>query len=408
MKFKKSKTRPVEVGTDDSESRVLFQELFDDVSSRLIDRDEALQAISLALLSGQHILFEGKHGLAKSEIADAVFGRISGAEIFNKLLMKNTQPDEIFGPVNSERYRKEAVWEHNIARMLPSAHFAFLDEIYRASDSLLPSILGILNERRFHNGPVEVKCPLMTAIGATNYVTQRPDLEAFHDRWLFQLDVRPLAESGSRLSMFKAFLARNALSVPKRSLHLDDIVALRDRVRRIDISDETLSLYEELISSFKEKTEKTYISDRRLCQALLVAKAQAYLTDEEADEVTEDSLGATGLVLVQLGKDREVNKAIFSDVFQSVVGNAHKRRKELSEFGLLSRAVTKWTNEFDEDMPPKRAKRLISEITPILDTFASLPHENMPTLPESIKLLEDSVTSLTSLRASLEEVASKK
>jgi MoxR-like ATPase len=57
--------------------------------------------------------------------------------------------------------------------MLPKAHFAYLDEIYRASDLLLPSMMGILNEREFHNGGVVQHCPLITAIGTTNLFRQK-------------------------------------------------------------------------------------------------------------------------------------------------------------------------------------------------------------------------------------------
>src|ERR1051326_7735420 len=107
-----------------------FNGAFQQVKDIVVERSEEIDALKLCILVRQHMMLEGRHGIAKSMLAEEAFQRITGTKLFEIQLMKGTQSDQLFGPMNSKVYREEARWQHNTEGFLPEAHFAFLDEVY--------------------------------------------------------------------------------------------------------------------------------------------------------------------------------------------------------------------------------------------------------------------------------------
>ena len=67
---------------------------------------------------------------------------------------------------------------------------AFLDEIFKASSSILNALLRILNERIFHNGNQPQRVPLRSLIAASNELpTGQEELGALYDRFLMRIFV---------------------------------------------------------------------------------------------------------------------------------------------------------------------------------------------------------------------------
>lgn len=85
---------------------------------------------------------------------------------FERLLTKYTNPEELFGPLSLPSLEND-VYIRNINGYLPSASIAFLDEIFKANSAILNSLLTILNERRFDNGCVQIKIPLLAMVRAS-------------------------------------------------------------------------------------------------------------------------------------------------------------------------------------------------------------------------------------------------
>ena len=92
------------------------------------------------------------------------------------------------------RRQPKALEEDDYRRLtthkLPEAHIAFLDEIFKASSSILNTILTLMNERRFHNGREVADVPLSTLFAASNELPEDDELLALHDRFLLALHGR--------------------------------------------------------------------------------------------------------------------------------------------------------------------------------------------------------------------------
>jgi MoxR-like ATPase len=395
---KKGKSSVVVVSPSIEVAVDTFTEAFSPLKQELVDRLDEIEAIKLCILTKQHLLLEGLWGTAKSLLASKAFSRIGGdVVIFRHQFMKETQVDEVYGPMNSEKYRQEAVWEYNTKGKLPEAHFAFLDEVYRASDSLLPSMMSILNERIFHNGGEVISCPLITAVGTSNQVTESADLEAFHDRWLIRLKVKPLASSASRLTMLSLFLDGLVAGDKKTLVSLEELEILQRAVLEVRLPVEILSLFEEVASTYCRNTQ-AYISDRRLCLALRLIQAGVLLYDNPA-KPDPSVIGCARFALVQ--KPVESYYDAFDNALTKVVGDYRTSLTEEPIISGLERVVSRYRSRYDSQMPQKEALKLLEEAESLKDQIKTPQGEFIFTLSRNIARLETCKTTLFELITTL-------
>ena len=257
--------------------------LRDALRSALVERDAEIDALLCALLCREHVLLLGPPGTAKSLLARAFAVALSGT-YFEWLMTKFSVPEELFGPVSVNALKADR-FERMTTGKLPTAEFAFLDEVFKANAAIQNNLLSILNERIYHDGtrgPVD--CPLELAVLASNELPQDDGLEAMFDRILVRMVVDAIEDDAAfeRListgppRALKVGLSREALSgaraqVDAMPLHLDvvgTISALRRRLR----------------------ADGRYVSDRRWLKAMEYLRARAWL-DGQA-EVNDDTLTA--------------------------------------------------------------------------------------------------------------------
>ena len=251
-----------------------------DLDSALLERAEAVLGLVLALLSRQHVLLLGPPGTAKSLLTRETLARVTGAKGFERLLTRFSEPSELFGPPSLpalEAGRSERV----VGGMLPEAHLAFLDEIFKSNSSILNSLLGILNERTFANGgAAPVRCPLVTVVAASNELPQGDDLSALWDRFPLRFFVGYLAEESS----FRALLTRST-SAPTATLSLADLQAAQAEVAALPLApaavDAIVALREALAA------EGISASDRRWRESLAILRAHAWLAGRARVEVAD-------------------------------------------------------------------------------------------------------------------------
>lgn len=182
--------------------------VMDDMNEQVVEREELIEAIAIALLTRKNLFILGAPGQAKSFAINQFRARITGARQFERLLTKQTDEDQLFGRVDlaslipggvsqavleqdlyyrelqahltgaMEQFRQQdgdrsaaealqAAQEQlssytkalgqlhagtpcvNTTDKIPEADIIMLDEIFKCNDGVLNSLLTALNERKY-------------------------------------------------------------------------------------------------------------------------------------------------------------------------------------------------------------------------------------------------------------------
>ncbi|MEK9775227.1 MAG: AAA family ATPase [Quisquiliibacterium sp.] len=175
-------------------TREMIAKSIDHVSRGLIERDQQARLLVLAAVCGEHLLFIGPPGTAKSELARRLT-EVFGGRFFERLLTRFTVPEELFGPLSLAAL-DDGRYERDTDGYLPTASIVFLDEVFKSNSAILNALLGVLNERRFDQGASRIEVPLVSLVGASNEIPSEESLQAFQDRFLFRCLVNPVSDEG--------------------------------------------------------------------------------------------------------------------------------------------------------------------------------------------------------------------
>lgn len=325
-----------------------------DLEAIFVDRSEEINVLKLAIATSHHVLFEGAHGIAKSDVTREAFRRIrgDGLSVYDKIFSKGTNADDVFGPVSMKQYKEHENWKHNTAGSLPTAHFANMEELGRASDFLLPTMMTVLNERIFHNGKLIEKCPLITAVGTANSISDSEDLAAFHDRFLFRVKVNALGTEQKIGNMIERSLTpRPAVT---NTVSLNEVRAINLAVNKIMPDSDTIELYTSLVKTFQREAKIPYISDRRLVQTFKIARAQALFCESEF--VTPSHLDVVRYGVMQTGND--THEQLFNGVLSRVIGDSQELKAENEEF----RKIEKYFEKVKYGFSPTASTKEITDV----------------------------------------------
>src|SRR5215813_13034914 len=117
--------------------RRLSSEVLEPLKSVFVQKDEIIDLLGVCLVGGENLFILGPPGTAKSALVEELGHRLEG-KMFEYLLTRFTEPNEIFGPFDIRKLR-EGELVTNTDGMLPEASLVFLDEILNANSAILNS-----------------------------------------------------------------------------------------------------------------------------------------------------------------------------------------------------------------------------------------------------------------------------
>jgi MoxR-like ATPase len=248
-----------------------------ELQERFLGKDEVIRLLIIASIAGEHAVLIGPPGTAKSALI-RTFARMLHAQYFEYLLTRFTEPNEIFGPVDIGAFR-EGRYERRTERMLPEAEIVFLDEVFKSNSAILNALLTLLNERRYTSGGRVLRCPLLSAFGASNEVPSDETLTAIYDRFILRIRNDNL-DAYHFQDLLQKGLEHEVLQMTDAAMHplvaaheLADVQ--RGLLQRAHFSEGFFSQYKGIV--FQIRAEGVSVSDRRVVKMLKLFAASAYL-----------------------------------------------------------------------------------------------------------------------------------
>jgi|Deesub1362B_J571_1020462.scaffolds.fasta_scaffold01116_8 MoxR-like ATPase len=350
--------------------------LFDKISNirnelktYFLERDEEVDCLLTALLSKNHALLLGAPGTSKSYLTRCLTLHIQGANYFEILLTKFTTPEEIFGAFDIQEL-KNGRYVRKIDGKLPTAHIGFVDEIFKASSSILNSLLTIINERIFHNDK-PIQTPLTSLFTASNELPEDSELNALYDRLLIRKTVEyiKLNKNLVKLLMLSEYS-------PKTKITLSELQEILKAVEKVDVS----NIIDPLLNiRSKLKEEGIQVSDRRLRSSISVIKAYAFLNSKTV--ATEDDLEILQYVFwedpEQINKVSEITLKVSNPYtrkasqLMGVIEDLRKDIEALSKTGEVTQELMKKYSEIvkvykELNKKIDEAKKLNKNVEPLL------------------------------------------
>ncbi len=259
----------------------LRAEVIEPLKGRFVGRDEVIDLIALAVVSGEHLFLYGPPGTAKSalirQFAAAVRGRY-----FEYMLTRFSEPNEIFGPIDIGRLREGTVVTVTTG-MLPEAEFVFLDELFNANSAILNNLLTVLNERVYRRGAETHRLPLLSLFSASNHLPEDEALRALFDRFLLRCHVKNL-KAEAMPQLLRAGWALETAAAPAAEVTAEDLAELGGLLYQADLS-QVLQPYTEAV--FKVRDLGIAFSDRRAVKVLKLLAASALLCGRRAPEASD-------------------------------------------------------------------------------------------------------------------------
>lgn len=281
----------------ESHIRERMSKLLNKMREGIIDKDESTRLALLCAVAGENIFFMGPPGTAKSMISSRLHKIFKeDTQYFEFLMSKYSSPEEIFGPIKLEGLDR-GVYKRRTEGYLPTAHIAFLDEIWKSGNGILNSLLTIINEKKFRNGPAETdeekadeklgkygKVPLQICLAASNEFPAS-GLSALYDRFTVRTYVNPVKTSNDLFKLcMDSFDELDVSDVKDILLNVDEIKEWQNEIKKIglpqEIQEVIVGVRQEMNRLNEEQansSEKYYVSDRRWKKIVHLLQTSAYL-----------------------------------------------------------------------------------------------------------------------------------
>ena len=346
--------------------------LIAEVSGTLAEREELVHTIALALLTRKNLFVLGEPGQAKSQAIDTFRSHIEGAKQFDILMSKGIDQEQLFGRldlasiipgnVSNSRLKEDPKYEAMRVRMkelmdtavtdqdyvelaqlqsnmlryrnalalynqgnpeiltegkIPDSHICFLDELFKANDGVLNSLLKALNERKYTNEGVAMEIPVISFFSASNEIPNfnNPEekcLRALYDRFDFKVCTCNVQDKEKRMKILVAKRNGNGDAMAA-SITLQELEQMQAEVKTVKVPSGIDVLADNILCELRRK--EITVSDRTFFNYAPVVQAEAWLNGR--DTVTPADLKA----LVNYLWNKPEERATISEVINKLVTN---------------------------------------------------------------------------------------
>lgn len=320
-----------------------------ELNAYFIQRDHVVERLVYALLSKNHVLLHGKHGIAKTGIIKAFMSHLDESFTqYRTQIMSDSGADNLFGPTNLHKLSSDnPSLERCIDRTMVDCDIAFCDEFLDCSDKTLRATIGVLGpDRVFYNGKSikenEIKCPLISFFGSTNNNRVNDTIKAVLDRILFRIELQPI-----RKNNLPNLMNIEEEYVPNVTISKQELFDAFKEIKNVKLPSwivETVIYIYNLVLNHKDQS-KFIISERKILEVKKLLKAIYWFNNgtitfrdikiacECFGQITEVSEVSTILT------SKNLDKAILIEIF--ILENGKKVSQYLNYLDAINMCIGK-------------------------------------------------------------------
>lgn len=247
-------------------------------------REKEVSAMLLAVLSGYNAVFIGPPGTAKSALSNRILSSLPKPH-FSIQFNAFTEIEDILGPLSIKEFRENDRRIRMTKGYMPTATYAYIDEIFKAQSGCLNTLLSLLNERKYNEEGEWNDTPLVSVIASSN---ERPEDEAtaLADRMSLFISVDSI--SNADLEGFLTFMLNSNASIEPLQQPIFTMANMVSISRKIDsIVNSNVKKIVDIIKAFNDiikknaKTSKiahdAVLSDRSTLQCAKMLAASSLM-----------------------------------------------------------------------------------------------------------------------------------
>jgi len=258
------------------DSKTLMTALRDNINNVFVGKQEVVEKLLICLMAGGHILLEDVPGVGKTSLAltlaksmDADFGRIQ--------FTPDTLPSDVVGV--SVYNMKTSEFEFRPGVVMNQILLA--DEINRTSPKTQASLLEAMAEGQVTvDGTVHELPHLFLVIATQNpieFMGTYPLPEAQLDRFMMRLSIG-YPDKAQEIKMAELFLQGKTPATTKAVCKAEDIISLREEVKKVMVKDSILGYMEDIVKVTRDDDRLLLgASPRALLALVAAARAKAFL-----------------------------------------------------------------------------------------------------------------------------------
>lgn len=254
----------------------MLENIVQNISKVMIDKENEIELMIIALLSDGHVLLEDVPGTGKTTMAKCFSKSIDGT--FNRLqFTPDTLPSDIIG----QEYFDVKTSDFKVRKGPVFSNVLLIDEINRAVPRSQSALLELMEEKNVTLGGESFPLPKpFIVIGTQNpfdSIGTFPLPEAQLDRFLLTIK-QGYPSYDNEKKMLKRFRMGNPIETIESVISINDIMRLKEEVKRVLISDDIEDYLMKIIQSTRHhKYVEIGVSPRGSLAFMRAVQSRAFI-----------------------------------------------------------------------------------------------------------------------------------